>query len=54
MGREKVSTRGKEIRSESSEEEVEEFEEHSSSEEFVIHVHEKRSKPQAPPSRAQD
>jgi hypothetical protein len=53
MGREKVSTRGKEIRSESSEEEVEEYEERSSGEEFGIHVHEKRSKPQAPPSRAQ-
>jgi hypothetical protein len=53
MGREKVGTRGKEIYSESSEEEVEEFEERSSSEEFGIHVHEKRSKPQAPPSRAQ-
>jgi hypothetical protein len=53
MGREKVGTRGKEIHSESSEEEVEEFEERSSSEEFGIHVHEKRSKPQAPPSRAQ-
>jgi hypothetical protein len=52
MGREKVSLRDKEIRSESSEEEVEEFEEHSSGEEFGIHVHEKRSKPQAPPSRA--
>jgi hypothetical protein len=53
MGQEKVSTRGKEIRSESSEDEIEEFEERSSSEEFGIHVHEKRSKPQAPPSRAQ-
>jgi Na+/H+ antiporter NhaB len=53
MGREKVSACGKEIRSESSEEEVEEFEARSSGEEFGIHVHEKRSKPQAPPSRAQ-
>jgi hypothetical protein len=53
MGCEKVSARGKEIRSESSEEEVEEFEARSSGEEFGIHVHEKRSKPQAPPSRAQ-
>jgi hypothetical protein len=43
MGQEKVSARGKEIRSESSEEE----------EEYGIHVHEKRSRPQAPPSRAQ-
>jgi hypothetical protein len=42
MGREKVSSRGKEIHSESSEEEVEEFEERSSGEEFGIHVHEKR------------
>jgi flagellar biosynthesis/type III secretory pathway M-ring protein FliF/YscJ len=40
MGREKVSARGKEIRSESSEEE----EERSSEEEYGIHVHEKRSK----------
>jgi hypothetical protein len=56
MGHEKVSSRGKEIHSESSEEEdeeVEEFEEHSFGEEFGIHVHEKRTKPQAPPSRAQ-
>jgi hypothetical protein len=53
MGHEKVSARGKEIRFESSEEEVEEFDEHSSGEEFGIHVHEKRSNPQAPPSRAQ-
>jgi hypothetical protein len=56
MGREKVSSRGKEIRSESSEEEdeeIEEFEERSSGEEFGIHVHEKRTKPLAPPSRAQ-
>jgi hypothetical protein len=53
MGREKVSARGKEIRSESSEEEVEEFEARSSGEEFGVHVHEKRSKPQAPPSCAQ-
>jgi hypothetical protein len=52
MGREKVSSRGKEIRSESSEEEdeeIEEFEERSSGEEFGIHLHEKRTKPQAPP-----
>jgi hypothetical protein len=45
MGHEKVSALGKEIRSESSEEEVEEFEERSSGEEFGIHVHEKRSEP---------
>jgi hypothetical protein len=51
MGREKVSAHGKEIRSESSEEEEEER--RSSGEEYGIHVHEKRSKPQAPPSRAQ-
>jgi hypothetical protein len=56
MGREKVSARGKEIRSESSEEEEERSskeEEHSSREEYGIHVHDKRTKPQAPPSRAQ-
>jgi hypothetical protein len=51
MGREKVSARGKEIRSESSEEEEEER--RSSGEEYGIHVHEKRSRPQDPPSRAQ-
>jgi hypothetical protein len=56
MGHEKARSRGKEIRSESSEEgdeEIEGFEECSSGEEFGIHVHEKRTKPQAPPSRAQ-
>jgi hypothetical protein len=56
MGHEKASSRGKEIHSASSEEgdeEIEEFEERSSGEEFGIHVHEKRTKPQAPPSRAQ-
>jgi hypothetical protein len=51
MGQEKVSARGKEIRSELSEEEEEER--RSSGEEYGIHVHEKRSRPQAPPSRAQ-
>jgi hypothetical protein len=49
MGRAKVSARGKEIRLESSEEE----EKRSSGEEYGIYVHDKRSKPQAPPSRAQ-
>jgi hypothetical protein len=53
MGQEKMSARGKEICSESSEEEIDEFEERSSGEKFGIYVHEKRSKPQAPPSRAQ-
>jgi hypothetical protein len=49
VGREKVSAHGKEIHSESSEGE----EERSSGEEYGIHVHDKRSKPQAPPSRSQ-
>jgi hypothetical protein len=53
MGRENVRAHGKEIRSNSSEEEIEEFDERSSGEEFGIHVREKRSKPQAPPSCAQ-
>jgi hypothetical protein len=51
MGREKGSSHGKEIRSESSEEEEEE--ERSSGEEYGIHVHAKRTKPQAPPAHAQ-
>jgi hypothetical protein len=50
MGREKGSSRGKEIRSESKSEEEED---RSSDEEYGIHVHAKRSKPQAPPTRVQ-
>jgi hypothetical protein len=50
MGREKVSARGNEIHSESNEEEEEE---RSPGQEYGIHVQDKRSKPQAPPSRAQ-
>jgi hypothetical protein len=50
MGREKGSSRGKEIHSDSS---GEEEEDRASDEEYSIHVHAKRSKPQDPPARAQ-